>query len=186
MKGLVRDVMERLLVGSRSPHKVSPASVAVAVLSLDLNVEGLDGIKSLVNEQPEGMEETFEGAWNRMEQAWAAGEGKAWALGAESGAMPIGARGLGSWRADVTVFCLKSPDGRTWTGTTSGVAFDNQDVASARAKGFATTTIGSQMAARTGCDGTDPIKALTGGRVSRADLMTHGLIVLFSQAFPRG
>lgn len=185
MKGLVRDIMERLLVGSRSPHKVDPASTAATVLSLNLNIEGLDGIESLVNEQPEGMEETFEGAWNRMEQAWAAGGGKAWALGAESGAMPLGARGRGSWREDVTVFCLKSPNGQVWTGTTSGIAFDNQDVAAARAKGFATTTIGSQMAARTGCDGTDPIKALTKGRVSRADLMTHGLIVLFSQAFPR-
>ncbi|NTW15187.1 MAG: DUF84 family protein [Candidatus Moranbacteria bacterium] len=55
---------KHIVVGSESKHKIGPVSAACMSMMIPADVSGKD-IPSLINAQPEGLEEIYRGASNR-------------------------------------------------------------------------------------------------------------------------
>lgn len=168
--------MIKVIVGSKSEHKLLAVKRAFADLKVDAEVIGVD-TKSGVNEQPFGMHETSWGALNRAKKSITTreAEGATMTLGIESGLLTMAGCVL-----DVAVIALVV-EGQEILGTSPGVPFERQDYETASRKGFETNTIGQAMAERLGSSATDPTTQLTGGRYTRADQICEGVKVVLSR-----
>eukprot|EP01062_Namystynia_karyoxenos_P030249 TRINITY_DN22612_c0_g1_i1.p1 TRINITY_DN22612_c0_g1~~TRINITY_DN22612_c0_g1_i1.p1 ORF type:complete len:212 (+),score=43.57 TRINITY_DN22612_c0_g1_i1:76-636(+) len=133
-----------------------------------------------VNEQPVGHEETLRGAANRLGAARSsAGESCDYACGLENGIVAIDfpegalhgadAAPCTRWYDLAWVIVADARSGRRAAAHSTGVEFPAVDVAAAQAQGVASTTAGSRMQERTGCDGKDPHKWLTRGLIVAID-----------------
>ena len=141
---------------------------------------GLEDVKvvgcntaSGVNEQPINLDETLSGAVNRVQQARAIiPDADVW-IGIESGVF----RATGHQVSlDIGVVALMEGNGECVFSTSPGVTFPERFVTEAESEGFATTTVGSVIATRLGCDGTDPHTGLTGGQITRLETLIQGVM----------
>lgn len=152
--------MKTIALGSTSEHKISAATEALKRLALEFELKAVK-TKSGVPEQPIGIDETMQGAWNRAVQAMADQPQAQYGLGVESGLVPLGTEFL-----DMAVVALVARDGTSHYSTSAGLQFPKEvvvkSIASRQAK-----TAGDFLAEATGCDGTDPHAHLTKGKVRR-------------------
>ncbi|OGZ83558.1 MAG: hypothetical protein A2599_00090 [Candidatus Staskawiczbacteria bacterium RIFOXYD1_FULL_39_28] len=167
----------RIIVGTKNSHKLEAVESACGRVGIKApKILGLK-IPSGQNEQPVGLEETYEGALAR-----AVGAQKEfidpWGIfvGIESGIVRIQPTAY----VDLAVVVVITSERRI-VATSSGVGFPYDYVATARIRGFETTTVGSVIAEKTGCDGTDPHSTLTHGKVSRKDILVQALTIALSQ-----
>ena len=209
--GVAKDVLARLLpneqagtttvaVASQATMKVEAVRAAFEALGLGSRVEvvGIGGVESGVNEQPLGLEETAAGALNRVQHAKELARKADLVVAFENGIMPVNMRpsysrsGATAKMQDhvlayydlawVVVEQVKS--GRRWWSHSVGVEMQAKFVEAARrhpSGGFATTTVGSLMAEDTGCDKQDPHNALTSGLCPRALLLQNALLAALGQ-----
>ena len=170
----------RFIVGSMSRHKIGAITAACRALGLGGEVVGLS-VPSGINEQPYGLDETRQGASARARKARTASPGADGWFGIESG---IVSAGLAYF--DITFVVLRLDD-QVFEAIAAGPQLDPSDVQAAIERGFATTTVGSVMAKRTGSDATDPTAHITNGRVTRADLIQQAALIVLAQcAVARG
>ena len=172
----------KIVVGTTSSHKLQAVSFACENVNID--DADISGVKtsSGVNEQPVGLEETFRGAFNRADSAKKAdGSKDAIYIGIESGIISIGAFPYLSFIDLAVIVVLFGDSQRFITATSSGISFPMEYVDEAQSRGFRTTTVGSVIAEKTGCDGTDPHWYLTQGVVSRMVTLIQALSIALSQ-----
>lgn len=166
-----------LRLGSTSLHKIEALKDACLALDIEAQIT-TEKSSSEINEQPYGFEETYQGALNRAKNARERNP-EDMAIGIENGIVPVGDKFF-----DMAVVVAISPDGQVFTATSGGIEMPKKYVDIARAKGFATTTVGVAMAEELkekGCDATDPHSFLTNGKVSRKELLTEAIVLALSQ-----
>jgi len=164
-----------LMLGSTSVHKLEALKDACSRIGLDIDINS-SSAESEVNAQPYGFDETYTGALNRARNAQKQSPDSP-ALGIENGVVPVGDKFV-----DLAVVVVLMPDGKSFMSTSAGIEFPKEAVERARAKGFDTTTVGSVIAETMGGSGTDPHSFLTGGKVSRREILTHAIEAALSQA----
>lgn len=158
-----------IALGSMSGIKTQAAEIACRCAGLAAEVRP-QNVASGVSVQPLGLEETELGARNRAKAARSAVPGS-YGLGIESGVVKDGMR----WD-DIAAVCLIEPDGREWLVWSDVQPFPTEDVYDAlRLK----TTVGAQIAARTGCAPDDPHFFLTNQERSRIDFLADAVEALF-------
>ena len=77
------------------------------------------------------------------------------------------------------------PDGKSFMSTSAGVEFPKEAVETARFKGFDSTTVGSVIAETMGGSSTDPHSFLTGGKVSRKEILSQAIESVLAQAIAK-
>jgi len=157
-------------LGSTNIIKREAVRIACATAGLDVTILGF-AAASGVNAQPVGHEETLAGARNRAFAARAVCPKAEIAIGIENG-LCIDGEG---W-VDIAVVVLLTSDGKQAILLSPSVPFPIAFVEEARARGFATTTVGAVMAERVGSDPHDPHPFLTGGMKTRKDLLIETLV----------
>lgn len=163
-----------LKLGGMSVHKLDALREACVLVGIDIKIIGIP-VESGINAQPYGFDETYEGAMNRAKNAQTENS-QAVVVGIESGIIPIGDKFI-----DMAVVVVLTSDGRSFVSTSAGVEFPRDVVETARTRGFKTTTAGSIVAEIMGGSGTDPHSTLTGGKVTRKELLTEAIITVLSQ-----
>lgn len=159
-------------VASTSRHKIGAVENVLRELATRGTVEGYKAASG-VNEQPVGHEETFQGAKNRLknlEEVLIENKSlteSAVLVSFESGIYEVGGR----W-VDIGYVVVKQGE-RVAVAPSAGVEFPKEYVEEAKRRGFETATVGSVMAERLGNPdiGTDPHAYLTGGKITRNDLL---------------
>lgn len=166
-----------IVVGSTNPLKIEAVKKACRLFYVNENVT-VRGIETSSGqyEQPVGFEKTYAGALTRANIARRT-DSTAIAVGIENGIIPVDNETV----FDIAIVVVIDSDGRIITSTSSGVTLPIQDVQEARERGFKTTTVGSIMAERLGCDPADPHSSITGGTVSREETLINALIIILSQ-----
>jgi non-canonical (house-cleaning) NTP pyrophosphatase len=164
----------RVIVGSKSTHKVNAVIAALARCNLSyMEVHGC-ATKSGVSEQPVGFEETFVGAMTRAQEARKADPGAFLAVGIENGLLRTCSITL-----DFAVVVLLDLEGNVRIASSPGILFPEADVDLARDRAFKTTSVGQVLAETHGGDPTDPYPILSRGRITRVQLLTEALCVAF-------
>jgi len=167
-----------IALGSTSQHKIEAVKQACQQLGLMASVVGVKAASGQ-NEQPVGLNETYQGALSRAQGAKTQNP-EAIAIGIESGIF-ITENKENPLTIDFAVIVVLTPDNRCIVATTPGVVFPEDCVAIAKERGFATATTGSVIAEKLGGDPTDPHSTLTNGVVSRTQTLVAGLIIALSQ-----
>lgn len=165
----------KIIVGSKSKHKINAVIRACAILGIVAQVVGVEA-PSGVDEQPQGLDITTAGAANRLRAAREQASADDWVIAMESGVMRIG----GGHVIDVAILCVSTPTGQEYYGISSGTPFPLGDYLEAQRRGFKDTTVGMITRERTGCDSADVTTHLTGLRVSREDTLVDGLRTLLA------
>ncbi len=127
------------------------------------------GSKSLVSEQPVGMDETMKGAHNRLSQILQI-PGYDYYVSIENGLEPL----WGAW-FDFAFVLIQDSKGVARVAKSAGVVFPEDCVEEARKRGFETTTAGMIVAERYGGNETDPHHTLTGVRRKKLLAQAVGL-----------
>jgi non-canonical (house-cleaning) NTP pyrophosphatase len=167
-----------IAVGTLSNHKLQAVADACAAMGIHADIVGVKTV-SVVNDQPVGFRETLVGATSRAVQAEIMRGGDLY-IGIESGIINSSGGAIEAISIDIAVIVIRR-NGRTVSVSTStGVMFPEADFDEADIRGFAKTTVGSVIAERTGCDGTDPHAELTGGKFTRRDTLVHGIVMALS------
>jgi adenine phosphoribosyltransferase len=164
-----------IAIGSKSAIKSAAtreACLAVGIAATLVERAAPSGVPT----QPVGREETARGARNRARAARDAVPGS-WGVGIENGIV----REDGRWQ-DVAAVVIIAPDGRETVGWSDAVTFPDALVERARDIGFDRVTVGSLIAEQLGCPADDPHSALTEGRQTRADILTHAVAEAFVAA----
>lgn len=172
-----------IFVASGSIHKISAVRDGTAEMfpGTALDVRGIK-VPSDINEQPVGHEETIQGALNRLENMREViGETRADLLVAiENGIFSVELFGKPTW-FDLGWVVVEDADGNHCLAHSTGIRVYEDDVDEAERRGFATTTVGSIYAARTGADATDPNVHSTNVHVSRAEMLKQAFKTAFGQ-----
>ena len=164
----------RIILGSTSEHKFSAVREACEKLGIKAEIHGIEA-PSGQNAQPEGFSETYLGAFSRALFAKDNNPGEFVYIGIESGIISIHAASL-----DIAVIVVLTGNDHIVT-TSAGTPFPHDCLAIACHRGFITTTAGSVIAEKLGCDPTDPHSVLTHGKVSRKDTLVQALMIALSQ-----
>ncbi len=170
----------QIIVGSTSQHKISAVQVAcckVFPASMKITITG-EKSASGQNEQPVGLEETYNGALFRAMSIHGKLTGKGAVVGIESGIIRADSEAL---VIDLAVIVIITDKAREIVTTSTGIRFPCACVMAAEMKGFATTTVGSVIAEQFGGDCTDPHSVLTNGAVCRHQTLVDGLVAGFAQ-----
>jgi len=162
----------RIVLGSTSEHKLEAVREACEKLGIKAEVSGVK-TSSGQNEQPFGLDETYNGALTRANSVREKNPDSV-CIGIESGVITFGSSFI-----DLAVIVLYVQNRRI-VATSSGIEFPQAYVRIAEKRGN-TTTVGSVIAETLGCDGTDPHSALTRGKVSRKDMLVQALMIALSQ-----
>ena len=167
----------KIILGSRSPHKLDALRQACVTLGLKATAVGVE-TSSGQNEQPVGFDETFAGALTR---ATSAREQKPCdiSIGIESGIFRIS--GETPLTLDIAVVVILTKDGRQIVTTSEAVQFPEEYVDIAEERGFNNTTVGSIITEKVGGDPTDPHATLTKGTVTRTATLTKALVTALQQ-----
>jgi len=158
----------KITLDSSSKHKIEAVKKACVSVGIDAEFS-VTKTPSGVREQPVGFEETFRGALARAKGARKA-DPRAVAIGIESGIFRFGGTTL-----DMAIIAILTPDGRQIIASSAGFEFPEEYVKIAEARGFESTTVGSVIAEKFGGDSTDPHSALSGGKVSRSEILAEAL-----------
>lgn len=161
----------KIVVGSKSKHKIAAVVEALDLCHIDASVEGV-AAPSGIPEQPSGVEQTRMGASNRASNAQKAEPVADMWIGIESGLVSA----YGSFY-DTAFVVLLLPNGLGYSAMCGGHSVPKAYVDEAHRKGFGAFTVGSVMAEQTGCDATDGTSHITGGVVSRTDTLVQGLAI---------
>jgi non-canonical (house-cleaning) NTP pyrophosphatase len=162
-------MLVHISIGSKSKLKETAIINALMRIGRDFSVKTLD-VPSGVPAQPFGDLETSQGAKNRAKHAAAMTPGS-WGIGIESGLMQEGEKWL-----DMAAVAIVPPYGGLPTVYWSeALEFPAEAVLIAQGAGFATTTVGSVLAATRGCASDDPHSFLTGGKKSRTQFLTDAV-----------
>ena len=176
-----------IFVASTSEHKIGAAREAakLAFSGKTLLVKGHKAASD-INEQPVGHDETLQGALNRLAHLKElVGATRFDLLVAMENGIAVVHTEKGDMWFDTGFVIVEDANGLQGIALSTGIRFDNADVEEARGLGFATTTVGSIIAKRTGADGTDPQKMLTNKLVSRAEMMKQALLAAIGQVQTR-
>ncbi len=172
--------VKRIIVGTTNNLKLLAVGEACAKVGMRAAVSGVK-VDSAQNEQPFSLEETFCGALTRAIRAKEKDVGfceKTIYIGIENGVVDISP----NWARFVDLAVVMVLDGkREVSATSTGVAFPADCVIIAKKRGFETTTVGSVIAEKIGCDASDPHSALTHGHLSRQDTFVQALVAALSQ-----
>ena len=171
-----------IIVGSTSEHKLNAVHQAFQqTTDLPFEIKGFKA-RSRINEQPVGIEETVQGALNRLDHAKELAKTHPWhiAVGIENGIIPFQVMGVQRWM-DYAWVVVENNKGDLAIANSSGVEFPSNYVEMARSLGFDTITVGSIIAQETGCDGTDPHLYLTNRRVSRSEMLIQAVMNALGQ-----
>ncbi|NTW14477.1 MAG: DUF84 family protein [Candidatus Moranbacteria bacterium] len=162
--------MQRIILGSTSRHKIEAVRAACEKVGLAADVSGFPA-ESGQDAQPVGYDATRSGAYARASQARDS-EPTAIAIGIESGIDLDG----DSWYdfAIVIVLIPDRPDPIEVESVRFG--FPAEYATEAKRLGFGTNTIGNVIAARCGCDPTDPHSYLSSGKTSRSELLGDAIV----------
>jgi inosine/xanthosine triphosphatase len=175
--------MVKVLVASTSQHKLGAVERVFKETYSDWEID-MEGVKapSEINEQPVGHKEMIEGALNRIKNAKKTAKGKKFdfVVGIENGIFPIEVDGTEKW-FDVAWVVIENKEDKQSLAVSAGVEFPREFIQEARKKGFKTTTVGSIIAEKTGCDGTDPHTFLTSNLASRSKLLEQALKIALGQ-----
>lgn len=167
-----------IVLATTSPLKINALLAALDECGLTADVEGVKA-PSDVNEQPEG-EETLRGAENRLTHARELAPDADLYVSVENGIYPD----AGEYR-DKAVLLAETRPGRRFVSESAAVTFPVAAVEEARARGFASTTVGSVMFEQgLVADQADPHKELTG--LSRAELLKAAMVNLLRSAIDSG
>ena len=158
----------KLILGTKSALKVAALQTALAELGLEATILSVSAASG-VEEQPVGQEETLCGARHRAQGAREQ-DPSAIAIGIENGIQLISHQ----WR-DWAVIVFLLPSGAELVVHSDDVAMPTDLVEEARLRGFATTTVGSLIAAKYGCPSDDPHSFLTEGTRPRQRLLADAL-----------
>lgn len=161
----------RIAVGSTSVIKVSAVRDALRRVGIGADVIGV-AAESGVNAQPVGRAETCRGAANRARAALTAGDV---GVGIENGIVHEDDRWI-----DLAAIVIATADGRERVAWSEAVTLPDLDVSEAARRGFRRTTVGAVIAERTGSTPEDPHAFLTGGRRTRAAILTDALASAFT------
>lgn len=173
----------KIIVGSTSEHKLGAVREACEKLGIAAEVSGIK-TSSDVNEQPCGMRETILGAHTRaMNACEKLDDESVFYVGIENGIITertrlVDANAVIDFAA---VVIIPGSGNRRVIATSAGIEFPMEDYLEAYNRGFETTTIGSIIAEKTGCDAADPHSYLTHGKVSRKDILVQALMIALSQ-----
>jgi len=162
-------------LGSTSAHKLEALKEACVRIGIEVEIAGSPA-ESKINAQPYGFDETYKGAMNRARNTQLENS-QATAVGIENGIVPIGDRFV-----DLAVVVVLTSDGQSFVGTSAGIEFPKETVEEARKRGFETTTAGDVMAETMGASKTDPHSTLTGGKVSRKEILVEAVSAVLSRA----
>lgn len=157
-------------------------SVAAVIRSrLPLVLKG-GKVKSVVPEQPFGMEEGLKGAIGRAQAALDAQPDAEFGLGIENFFTYAGHRIFIDMAA---VALIDRADGEITSAFSVGIPGPHLEVGKAISAGQ-DETAGTHIAARTGWDSADWHKQLLGGRLSRFDLLADAVYTVLLLKFPNG
>lgn len=172
----------KVLVGSTSGHKLDAVRETFKEVypGTQITVKGVEAISG-VNEQPVGLEEIFQGAQNRLQEAKRlAQEVYDFAVGIENGILPVEAGAREIW-FDVGLVIVENKRGQQSFSLSPGVVFPSWAVEEARKRGFATTTVGTVIFEKIGGERTDPQSVLTSRLVSRTEMLKQALKIALGQ-----
>jgi non-canonical (house-cleaning) NTP pyrophosphatase len=164
----------KVIVGSMSALKTTVVEIAMRELGQVRTIVSVP-VASGVASQPVGEDETLRGARQRAMSAKAV-DSSVCAIGIENGIRQVG----NGWE-DWAVIVLLPADGTEIIVHSDGVAVPTDIVEVARARGFSTTTVGAVLAERFGSLSDDPHTFLTGGRVSRQELLVSAVVRALAQ-----
>lgn len=165
----------KIVIASSSKEKIGALEAACERLKISTEIISCPAISG-VNEQPYGLEETLKGAKTRADNARALHKDKT-VIGIENGLIPCGTHFI-----DLAVLIVIKPNGETCVGTSAGISFPTAAVNVAKSRGFKKNTAGSVIAEMLGGKPSDPHQTLTGGVVSRKEILTDALVALLSRA----
>jgi len=172
--------MLKVVVGSKSEHKLRAVREALDELSIKAEVEGV-AARSGVNEQPEKTaerDEILEGAMNRASIFLPPNEiPTSIRIGIENG---IESQFNGEVVLDFAVAAL-GYGGKWIFARSAGMQVNQWDVDEACRRGFDKHTVASVTAERTGCDATDATPHYTGGRMTRTELLKQAVKLVLCQ-----
>ena len=165
-----------IVIGSTSGHKMGALLNACLQLGISVNITSI-ATASGQNEQPVGLQETTTGAMTRATSALQTNADIT--IGIESGIIRLDTQP--PITLDIAVIVILTSDGRTIVTTSPGLLFPEDLVNKAEMQGFRTTTVGSIIASTLGGSASDPHATLTGGRITRAALLTDGIVTALKQ-----
>jgi len=175
-----KDAPERIYyVASTSAHKIGAVKNVLEAMGPTVERHRVEGVRaeSGINEQPVGHEQTLQGAFNRLSDLKEQ-------LKTRSAETNIGTSQIlvsienGIYRVadkwfDIAYVVVEDNRGNIAISPSAGIEYPSQFVDEARNRGFASTTVASVMAEKLqdASIGTDPHKYLTGGRITRQQLL---------------
>ncbi len=165
----------RIAVGSTSRHKKVAVQKACSMMGWN-SVEIIQyEAESAISRQPVELNWIMAGARNRALLTSEAVPDTP-CVGIENGIMR-------SWNVhlDVAVIVVVMPNGEWHFGSSPGIQIPEHVVKKAQERGFDTTTMGDILAEQKSCDPADPHLTLTGGLLSRSDLLAQGIYAVFTQ-----
>lgn len=158
-------------VGSDSAVKVNAVLGVMSELLLDGYVGGY-AVSSGQNAEPEGFEAILLGAINRAENLKPLVSTEHYRVGIENGVIRFP---LYSLTLDLAVIVVITPKGQRYFSVSPAVVFPEEMVRQAEQAGFEQTTVGSVIAKALGGSPKDPHSILTGGRLTRAEILAMGV-----------
>ncbi|MFH1705665.1 MAG: inosine/xanthosine triphosphatase [Patescibacteria group bacterium] len=172
----------KIVVGSTSKHKLLAVEHVFKKIfhSETIQVEGAK-VLSEINEQPIGHEETIIGVLNRLDSVKNFSKNIFdYAIAIENGLFEVKINNEERW-FDIAWVVVEDSSGNKSLATSSGLEFSKNFVSETRRRGFKTTTVGSIIAEKTGCDDSDPQLFLTNNLVSRMEMLKQALEIALGQ-----
>mmetsp|Transcript_18243 Transcript_18243/g.24038 ORF Transcript_18243/g.24038 Transcript_18243/m.24038 type:complete len:202 (-) Transcript_18243:75-680(-) len=181
-----QQIIQRILVATTSELKIEAVKLAFEMSfeekQIIFHCEGISAPSS-INAQPFGMNETLQGALNRLEYAINSEnyESYDYIVSIENGIFEVN---QGQQFFDIGWIVLqRRSDGKRVFSTTPSIEFSSEVVEQAKQKGFSTTTVGDILSEtyEGNCNTKDPHSFLTHSKFSRVDLLELGVKAALAQ-----
>lgn len=166
-------------VGSVSPLKLAAVKDACKILGWTSTVSCLNATSGQ-NDQPVGFQEIWNGAYNRASKVKSCG-GNYLYVGIENGIIEVKKSNSRSITLDIAVVVVITSENQVITTTSPCFELPQKYVKIARKRGFDRNTVGSVISEKLGGSADDPHHKLSGGKISRQDLLIDALIRAFQQ-----
>lgn len=173
----------KIAVASQSVHKINAVKMACQCLDVRANVIGV-AARSMIDEQPYGMEAIQRGATYRATDALGKVPDCDIAIGIENGLVYSGASdgqdGIAHFDIPVVVIV---PRGRMrrWYAVGAGHTVPDVYVGRAMAKGFIRQTAGAELAEAAKCSEADGTSYFTNNAFRRTDAIFPGVVITLAQ-----
>ena len=175
-----KDAPERVYyVASTSAHKIGAVKNVLESMGPTVERYTVEGVRAAsgINEQPVGHEETLQGAFNRLNNMKEQLRTRSAETNIDILKILVSIEN-GIYRAadrwfDIAYVVIEDNRGNIAISPSAGIEYPSQFVDETRNRGFASTTVASVMAEKLqdASIETDPHKYLTGGRITRQQLL---------------